>query len=281
MAGGWDATVSSQRTYCRRRSGTARKALCIWGDAGWGGLVRQGKYQDRRFSDELVEACVRLVREWNPHPAPAWVTGIPSLRHPDLVPDFARRLAVALNLPFDAVLEKTDNRAGAKDHGQQHPAGAQHRRFSGGQCHKRYCAAPVLLVDDMVDSRWTLDRCGLVVALTWQWRGVPSGARAHRIREMSMSLSPNTQAILLLMAPLIVGRNEPSADVLTPVRVQAAGAFLREKQQQPADLLAPNARAVLGECQQLIDSDRLKRLLGRGFSPEPGARALADAGDCG
>ena len=24
------------------------KALCIWGDAGWGGLVRQGKYWDRQ-----------------------------------------------------------------------------------------------------------------------------------------------------------------------------------------------------------------------------------------
>ena len=86
------------------------KALCVWGDAGWGGLVRQGKYRDRRFADELVEACVRLVREWNPQPAPAWVTCIPSLRHPDLVPDFARRLAAALNLPFHTVLEKTDDR---------------------------------------------------------------------------------------------------------------------------------------------------------------------------
>jgi ATP-dependent DNA helicase RecQ len=86
------------------------KALCIWGDAGWGGLVRQGKYRDRRFADALVEACVRLVREWNPQPAPAWVTCIPSLRHPDLVPDFARRLAAALNLPFHAILEKADDR---------------------------------------------------------------------------------------------------------------------------------------------------------------------------
>ena len=26
------------------------RALCVWGDAGWGGLVRQGKYHDGRFS---------------------------------------------------------------------------------------------------------------------------------------------------------------------------------------------------------------------------------------
>ena len=82
---------------------------------------------------------------------------------------------------------------------------------------------------------------------------------------MSISLSPNTQAILLLMAPLIAGRNEPSADLLTQVEYKRLARFLREKQQQPADLLAPDARVLLGECQQLIDSDRLKRLLGRGF----------------
>ena len=131
------------------------KALCIWGDAGWGGLVRQGKYRDGHFSDELVEACVRLVREWNPQPAPAWVTCIPSLRHPDLVPDFARRLAAALGLPFDAVLEKTDDRPEQKTMAN---STQQARNIDGSLAVsvQGYAPAPVLLVDDMVDSRWTL-----------------------------------------------------------------------------------------------------------------------------
>ena len=82
---------------------------------------------------------------------------------------------------------------------------------------------------------------------------------------MSMSLSPNTQAILLLTAPLIAGRVEPSSDLLTLGEYKRLARFLRDKQQQPADLLAPDARELLGECQQLIDSDRLKSLLARGF----------------
>jgi len=131
------------------------KALCIWGDAGWGDLVREGKYGDRRFSDELVEACVRLVREWNPQPAPGWVTSIPSLRHPDLVPDFAQRLAEAMNLPFDAVLEKNGNRPEQKtmENGIQ-----QARNIDGSLAVSATAlrTSPVLLVDDMVDSRWTL-----------------------------------------------------------------------------------------------------------------------------
>ena len=82
---------------------------------------------------------------------------------------------------------------------------------------------------------------------------------------MSMSLSSNTQAILLLTAPLVAGRDEPSSDVLTPGEYKRLARFLRDKQRQPADLLAPDARELFGECQQLIDSDRLEILLARGF----------------
>ena len=131
------------------------KALCVWGDAGWGSLVRQGKYHDGRFSNDLVGACVQLIQEWNPQPAPAWVTCVPSLRHPDLVPDFAQRLATALGLPFQAVLVKTDNRPEQKTMAN---SAQQARNIDGSLAlnAERLPAGPVLLVDDMVDSRWTL-----------------------------------------------------------------------------------------------------------------------------
>ena len=131
------------------------KTLCVWGDAGWGSLVRRGKYHDRRFADELVEACAALLREWNPQPAPAWVTCIPSLRHPHLVPDIARRLAATLKLPFHMVLEKTVDRPEQKTMAN---STQQARNIDGSLaiCVQPMPAAPVLLVDDMVDSRWTL-----------------------------------------------------------------------------------------------------------------------------
>ena len=86
------------------------KVLCIWGDAGWGKLVRTGKYVDSHYSDALVSACTELYRKWKPDPAPTWVTCIPSRRHPELVPDFAQRLAKSLGIPFLIALEKTDDR---------------------------------------------------------------------------------------------------------------------------------------------------------------------------
>lgn len=131
------------------------KALCVWGDAGWGGLVRHGKYHDKHFSDDLVAACVKMVHEWNPQPAPAWVTCVPSLRHPDLVPHFAKRLAAALGLPFHMVIAKTDARPEQKTMAN---STQQARNIDGSLAlnSKAVPHGPVLLVDDMVDSRWTL-----------------------------------------------------------------------------------------------------------------------------
>jgi ATP-dependent DNA helicase RecQ len=131
------------------------KALCVWGDAGWGGLVRQGKYHDGKFADDLVGACVKMIREWNPQPKPTWVTCVPSLRHPDLVPNFAKRLAAALGLPFHMVIAKTDNRPEQKTMAN---STQQARNIDGSLAlnGQPIPQGPVILVDDMVDSRWTL-----------------------------------------------------------------------------------------------------------------------------
>jgi len=131
------------------------KALCMWGDAGWGRLVQKGKYVEGRFSDELVKACAALVREWSPVPAPTWVTCIPSTRHPHLVPDFARRLSSELGLPFQNAIVKTQTRPEQKTMAN---STQQARNVDGSFAlnAQPLLAGPVLLVDDMVDSRWTL-----------------------------------------------------------------------------------------------------------------------------
>ena len=145
------------------------KALCVWGDAGWGGLVRQGKYHDGYFSDDLVAACVKMIHEWNPQPSPTWVTCVPSLRHPELVPNFAQRLAAALGLPFHMVIAKTDARPEQKTMAN---STQQARNIDGSLAlnGQPIPPSPVLLVDDMVDSRWTL------TVSAWLLRKSGSGA---------------------------------------------------------------------------------------------------------
>jgi ATP-dependent DNA helicase RecQ len=130
------------------------RVLSRWGDAGWGRLVAEDK-RAGHFRDELVEAMADMIQQrWRPQPAPTWVTCIPSRNHPTLVPDFALRLAARLRLPFVPVVSKCrDNE----------PQKLQQNRYH--QCHNLDGAfamadavpsGPVLLVDDMVDSAWTL-----------------------------------------------------------------------------------------------------------------------------
>ncbi len=79
------------------------------------------------------------------------------------------------------------------------------------------------------------------------------------------TLSPNTQAILLLTAPLLAGGSKTSEDLLTPGEYKRLALHLREIKHQPEDLLAPDAAELLQACVSVIDEDRLRRLLSRGF----------------
>ncbi len=134
------------------------RTLAVYGDAGWGRRVAESKYRDHLFGDDLVAAGVKLVRDrWRPEPAPTWVTAVPSLRHPALVGDYARRLAGALGLPFLDVLAA----AAVPPQKEMQNSAQQLRNVAAslraiGECP----AGPVLLVDDIVDSRWTLTYAG-------------------------------------------------------------------------------------------------------------------------
>ena len=85
----------------------------------------------------------------------AWVTCIPSNRHPNLVPDFAARLAAALGVPFHAVIQKTRDTEPQKEMENRYH---QCNNLDGAFTVQRGALpkGAVLLVDDVVDSAWTL-----------------------------------------------------------------------------------------------------------------------------
>ena len=148
-ARGWKGKIAE---HLRAEEG---RALCRWGDAGWGEQVRRGKFSLERYEDELLHGAAEMIRErWKPQPFPHWVTCVPSLRHPGLVPDLARRLAAELSLPFVDCVRKIAETAPQKE---MQNSFQQSRNladsFQVDQARVRKDA--VLLVDDMVDSRWT------------------------------------------------------------------------------------------------------------------------------
>jgi ATP-dependent DNA helicase RecQ len=140
------------------------RALSIYGEVGWGRLVKGGKYLAGSFHEQLVEAVAEMLTvHWQPDVEPEWVTAIPSLRHPDLVPGFAQRLAEQLRLPYKTALEKIANTNPQKDM-ENSVHQAENALSSFRAVPEEIAAGPVLLVDDIVDSGWSLTVCGVLLA---------------------------------------------------------------------------------------------------------------------
>ena len=133
----------------------AGRVLCLWGDSGWGDEVAHGKYEAGRFSDALVDAAAALVRDkWKPAPPPAWVTAVPSARRAELVNGFARRLADKLGVPFAPILNRAREIRPQKE--MQNSVQQMRNLLGAFVVTNAPPSGAVLLVDDMVDSRWTL-----------------------------------------------------------------------------------------------------------------------------
>jgi len=130
------------------------RALSLWGDAGWGELVKQGKYDNHDFDDALVQGAFEMIRRWHPQPFPTWVTYVPSLHHPQLVPNFAQRLANQLQLPFQPIVQKVRQTQPQKQMGNSYQ---QAHNLDGVFEVNPWqgMKGAVFLIDDMVDSRWT------------------------------------------------------------------------------------------------------------------------------
>lgn len=78
-------------------------------------------------------------------------------------------------------------------------------------------------------------------------------------------LTPNTQAILLLTAPLQVGKTKASTRPLTPGEYEKFARCLRESGSEPAGLVASQASVADVADKAAIESDRVFRLLERGL----------------
>ncbi|MCL2515939.1 MAG: RecQ family ATP-dependent DNA helicase [Microbacteriaceae bacterium] len=135
------------------------RALARLTDLGWGNRLREllaDGAPDAPCPPELLTACVRVLAEWGWAQRPAAVASVPSRRRPLFTESLARGLADIGRLPYLGPLA---------------PIGTGPTGASGGNSAYRLAAvwgafdasglavpqgAPVLLVDDLVDSRWTV-----------------------------------------------------------------------------------------------------------------------------
>ena len=109
-----------------------------------------------------VDAAVEHIQAvWEPTPAPAWVTAVPSRNDDEHVTDLARRIAAGLEVPYEPALRKV------KSTDPQHElANSYQKRWNVEDAFEATAGVrsdPVLLVDETVNSRWTLTEAGLTL----------------------------------------------------------------------------------------------------------------------
>jgi ATP-dependent DNA helicase RecQ len=140
------------------------RALCRVGDAGWWPAVEAAfaTGDTGEVSDDLVDGIARALRRWDWDGRPRWVTWIPSRRHDVLLADVAERVGTLGKLPVHRPLTR---RSGAPDRFQEDVANSAHKVGNvwgafgvdpGGLPPPAVLAGPVLLLDDVLDTGWTM-----------------------------------------------------------------------------------------------------------------------------
>jgi ATP-dependent DNA helicase RecQ len=152
----------------------AGRAVGRLSDLGWGARLRRvaaPEAADAPITDELAAAVVEILKAWAHGPdawsqRPAAVVEVASRRHPQLIHTLAEHIARVGRLPLlGAVSSSHESGAGARANSAQRvrtlydtfdlpPEVAGEMSSLGG---------PVLLVDDIVDSGWTMAMAGRVL----------------------------------------------------------------------------------------------------------------------
>ncbi len=140
------------------------RAVARLTDLGWGGTLRDifaAGATDAPVTDALLGACVRVLKDWDWISRPAAVVSIPSRSRPLLVDSFARRIARIGQLQDlgDLRLAEGGPRGEPGGNSAYRLAGVWGGFAVGPELADRLntlAGKPVLLIDDCVDSRWTI-----------------------------------------------------------------------------------------------------------------------------
>ncbi len=125
-------------------------------------------------------ALAALLDSWSPPTPIQWVTAVPSSRSGDLVPDAARRLAERLGVSYRPTIERIADRPP-----QEAQANSAHQRSNVEDAFAVSGEVPtgaVLVVDDLIDSGWTLTEVGRVLRRAGSGPVVPLALATTPIR---------------------------------------------------------------------------------------------------
>lgn len=146
---------------------SAGRALARMTDLGWGNRVREllaDSSSDAALDPAAIQACVRVLSEWSWDTRPVGVVSMPSRRRPLLISSLAEGLANVGRIPYLGALQLPQGwPSGSSGGNSAFRLAAVWDRFAVPEEGHAWFAAnpgPVLLVDDLADSRWSLTVAG-------------------------------------------------------------------------------------------------------------------------
>ncbi|MFC5948221.1 RecQ family ATP-dependent DNA helicase [Pseudonocardia lutea] len=126
-------------------------------DIGWGTRLRELLAgPDQPVPADLLDAVVRVLAGWDWAQRPVGVVGIGSRTRPNQLEHLARRIAEIGRLPLLGMLPPAGERPGAHENSAQRLAAVWEGFDTAALPDLAGLDGPVLLVDDLVDSGWTL-----------------------------------------------------------------------------------------------------------------------------
>ncbi len=144
------------------------RAIGRLSDIGWGSRLRRylrDGAPDNGLPDELFNGAVEVLRTWGWERRPVAVAAVPSVRRPELVRTLGERLAALGRLEWVGVLalDESRQRAASRTNSAQRVR-ALHGSFAvtadQAGAISRLGEPVVLLVDDIVDTGWTMALAG-------------------------------------------------------------------------------------------------------------------------
>src|SRR3954454_6088126 len=157
------------------------RAIGRLSDIGWGPALRRTLHEhadDRGLPDELLNAAIEVLRTWGWEQRPSAVIAVPSRTRPVLVTTLGERLAAVGRLQWLGALDRidTDDRPVSRTNSAQRVR-ALHGRFAvtaeQSAAIREMDDPVVLLVDDRVDTGWTMALAGRELRLAGAAAVVP------------------------------------------------------------------------------------------------------------
>jgi len=134
-------------------------------DLGWGARLRRLLDEpDGEVSDDVVQAAVKVLASWDWARRPTAVMALDSDRHPALISSLARALAKLGKLTDLGMLRYAPERRPVTAANSAYRVAALHGAWLTPDPEPIVAAdGPVLLVDDMTDTGWTMTMAARVV----------------------------------------------------------------------------------------------------------------------